>query len=96
MFSKTLSEECGIRSTAPYSGTRYDLAAGKFILITSGVPISKATAGRMVSSSFTKLKFTARRVLEFVNNCQGLPNKDLERFSLELDALIEKYRVDRK
>ena len=34
LFSKTLSEECGIRSAAPYSGTRYDLAAGKFILIT--------------------------------------------------------------
>lgn len=96
LFSKTLSEECGIRSAAPYSGTRYDLAAGKFILITSGIPISKATAGRMVSSSFTKLKFTGRRILDFINGCQGLPNKDLERFSQDLEALIEKYRVDRK
>ena len=50
----------------------------------------------MVSSSFTKLKFTGRRILEFINSCQGLPNKDLERFSQDLDALIEKYRVDRK
>lgn len=96
MFSKTLSEECGLRAAAPYSGTRYDLAAGKFILITSGIPISKATAGRMVSSSFTKLKFTGRRILDFINNCQGLPNKDLERFSQDLEALIEKYRVDQK
>ena len=96
LFSKTLSEECGLRAAAPYSGTRYDLAAGKFILITSGIPISKATAGRMVSSSFTKLKFTGRRILDFINNCQGLPNKDLERFSQDLEALIEKYRVDQK
>ena len=96
LFSKTLSEECGIRSAAPYSGTRYDLAAGKFILITSGIPISKATAGRMVSSSFTKLKFTGRRILDFINGCQWLPNKDLERFSQDLEALIEKYRVDQK
>ena len=96
LFSKTLSEECGLRSAAPYSGTRYDLAAGKFILITSGIPISKATAGRMVSSSFTKLKFTGRRILDFINNCQGLPNKDLERFSQDLEALIEKYRIDQK
>ena len=96
LFSKTLSEECGIRSAAPYSGTRYDLAAGKFILITSGIPISKATAGRMVSSSFTKLKFTGRRILDFINGCQGLPNKDLERFSQDLEALIEKYRIDQK
>ena len=96
LFSKTLSEECGLRSAAPYSGTRYDLAAGKFILITSGIPISKATAGRMVSSSFTKLKFTGRRILDFINGCQGLPNKDLERFSQDLEALIEKYRIDQK
>ena len=48
--------------------------------------------GRTVSTSFTKRKLTVREVLEFVGKCQGLPNKDLERFSAELAALIEKYK----
>ena len=92
LFAQTLTEKCGMRACAPYSGTRFDLASGKFIEITKGIPISKATAGRTVSTSFTKLKLTAREVLEFVGKCQGLPNKDLERFSSELAALIEKYK----
>ena len=92
MFANTLEKECGLRAAAPFSGTRYDLAAGKFIEITKGIPISKATAGRTVSNSFVKLKLTARQVMEFINGCSGLPNKDLERFSNDLAALIEKYK----
>lgn len=91
-FAKTLNEECAVRAYAPFSGTRYDLASGKFIEITKGIPITKVAPGRTVSNSFTKLKLTARKVLEFVNGCSGLPNKDLERFSLELEALCEKYK----
>ena len=92
LFAQTLTEECGMRAAAPYSGTRYDLAAGKFIEVTKGIPISKATDGRAVSTSFTKLKLTARQVVDFVAGCQGLPNKDLEKFSADLAALIEKYK----
>ena len=65
LFAETLSEKCGIRAAAPFSGTRYDLAAGKFIQITEGIPISKATSGRTVSNSFTKLKLTARKIKAF-------------------------------
>ena len=92
LFVQTLTEKCGMRACAPFSGTRFDLASGKFIEVTKGIPISKATAGRTVSTAFTKLKLTAREVLDFVGKCQGLPNKDLERFSAELEALIEKYK----
>ena len=91
-FAKTLNEDCAIRAFAPFSGTRYDLASGKFIEITKGSPITKVAPGRTVSNSFTKLKLTARKVLDFVNGCSGLPNKDLERFSMELEALCEKYK----
>ena len=94
LFSKTLSEECALRAAAPYSGTRYDLAAGKFIEVTKGIPISKATAGRTVTNSFTKLKLTGRRVQEFINACSGLPNKDMERFAADLEALIDKYKIE--
>ena len=46
----------------------------------------------MVSDSFTRLKTAGRRIEDFINTCQGYPNKDLDRFSKELEALIEKYR----
>ena len=93
MFAETLNTECGLRAAAPFSGTRYDLAAGKFIEITQGVPISKATSGRTVSNSYIKLKLTGKRMSEFIGRCQGLPNKDLERFASDLEALLEKYKI---
>lgn len=92
-FADSLTEEYGFKASAPYSGSRYDLAAGKYIEISKGIPISKATAGRMVTNSFTKLKLTGRQVMQFINSCSGLPNKDLERFASDLEALIEKYKV---
>lgn len=92
MFAETLSTECDLRAAAPFSGTRYDLAAGKFIEITQGVPISKATSGRTVSNSYIKLKMTGKRMVEFISQCQGLPNKDLEKFANDLEALFEKYK----
>ncbi len=91
-FVKTLQDDCGLRAEAPYSGTRYDLAAGKFIKVTTGIPIAKSSQGQMVSDSFTRLKTAGRRIEDFINTCQGYPNKDLDRFSKELEALIEKYR----
>ena len=93
MFAKTLVNECDLRAVAPFSGTRYDLAAGKFIVVTEGIPISKATAGRRVSNAFVKLKMTGKQIVEFINNkCSGLPNKDMEKFTKDLELLIEKYK----
>ena len=93
MFAKTLVNECELRAVAPFSGTRYDLAAGKFIVVTEGIPISKATAGRRVSNAFVKLKMTGKQIVEFINNkCSGLPNKDMEKFTKDLELLIEKYK----
>ena len=91
-FAKTLEEECGIRAYAPYSGTRYDLAAGKFITKTQGIPIAKGRKARTVSDSFTRLKLTGNRILSFIDSCEGIPNKDMEKFANDLEALIEKYK----
>jgi metallo-beta-lactamase family protein len=77
---------------APFSGTRYDLATGKFIEITKGVPISKAAKTRVVSDSYTKLKISTKKLQELVEESTGLPNKDLDKFTAELEKLIEKYR----
>lgn len=81
-----------MRAYAPYSGTRYDLAAGKFITKTQGIPIAKGKKARTVSDSFTRLKLTGNRILSFIDSCEGIPNKDMEKFANELEALIEKYK----
>ncbi len=94
-FARCLKEEYGFNAMAPFSGTRYDLSNGKFIEITKGIPIEQeenVSRGRMVSDSYTKLKMSARQIGDFVEKCKGLPNKDMEKFSRDLLALIEKYK----
>ena len=77
---------------APYSGTRFDLATGKFIEVTKGVLLSKGTKARTVSDSYTKLKITTKQLQDLVEASTGLPNKDLDKFTKELEKLMEKYR----
>ena len=77
---------------APFSGTRFDLATGKFIEITRGVLLSKSAKARMVSDSYTKLKLTSKKLQEMIEDSTGLPNKDLEKFTKDLEKIMEKYR----
>lgn len=91
-FAMALGEK-GYSAMAPYSGTRFDLAAGKFIEVARGVPLSKAAKARIVSDSYTKLKLTSKRLQELVEASTGLPNKDLEKFTKDLEKLMEKYSV---
>lgn len=90
-FALLLSEK-GYSAMAPFSGTRFDLANGKFIEVTKGVPLSKAARARIVSDSYTKLKVTSKRLQELIEDSTGLPNKDLDKFAADLEKLIEKYR----
>ena len=75
-FSMLLSDK-GYSAMAPFSGTRFDLATGKFIEITKGILLSKEAKTRTVSDSEAST---------------GLPNKDLEKFTNDLEKLMEKYR----
>ncbi|MDO5476126.1 MAG: MBL fold metallo-hydrolase [Eubacteriales bacterium] len=90
-FAMLLGEK-GYSAMAPYSGTRFDLATGKFIEVTKGVLLSKGTKARTVSDSYTKLKITTKQLQDLVEASTGLPNKDLDKFTKELEKLMEKYR----
>jgi metallo-beta-lactamase family protein len=90
-FAMLLGEK-GYSAMAPYSGTRFDLATGKFIEITKGVLLSKTAKAHVVSDSYTKLKLTSKKLQELIEESTGLPNKDLDKFTNELEKLMEKYR----
>ena len=90
-FAMTLDEK-GYSAMAPYSGTRFDLATGKFIEVTRGVLLSREAKARMVSDSYTRLKLTSKKLQEMVEESTGLPNKDLDKFVKDLEKLMEKYR----
>ena len=91
IFARTL-EEKGYKAMAPFSGTRFDLITGKFTEVTRGIRISREESARKASEAFVRLTDTGREISRFIEACRGLPNKDLEKFSRDLRALMEKYR----
>lgn len=93
-FAEHLDKELDYKAMAPFSGTSYDLIAGEFIRIAKGVRIEKASVERSVSDSYTKLKIALKRLNQVVDAGKGLPNKELEVFTKEINDLCRKYRID--
>ena len=92
VFAKTLEEKLGLKAAAPFSGTRYDLASGKFIEMTKGIPVDKFETERRISEAYGKLKEAGTRLQSMISAAKGFPNKDLERFAADLEKLLEKYK----
>ncbi len=94
VFAKRLEEEFGYATMAPYSGTEYDLAAGVCTLAAKGVPVAKrAAAGKSTkaSSVFARLEAAGRRLLEVIRHNEHGANKDLDKFTKEINNLCEKW-----
>ena len=51
------------------------------------------SAVRTISDSFTKLKIAAKRLDGVISKAQGLPNKELDAFTRELNDLCRKYQI---
>ncbi|MBO5564060.1 MAG: MBL fold metallo-hydrolase [Lachnospiraceae bacterium] len=91
-FTKCLQEEYGFDAFAPYSGSEFDLITGEFTHVAEPVRIEKG-AGKM-SVPFAKLKDAEKQIDKLIDASQGLPNKELEAFAKDLQALYEKYKIE--
>ncbi len=91
-FTRCLSEDMGLNAFAPYSGTEYDLAAGKFITVTDGVPVSKKAAAKARKKTcFDALMAAVQRLMGIAKKSEGRTNKDLGRFTGEINSLCDKW-----
>ena len=88
-----LLQTMGYDAYAPYSGTEFDLIAGRFLREEKGILIRKNTAaGAGVTPSYRRLEAAMQLLSAQVKDSAGLPNKELEAFASELTKLMEKYR----
>ena len=97
IFAKRLNEELGYDTMAPFSGTVYDLAENVCIYEAEGIKIQKASVSPKASRAaraFEKLLSLGYRLLSVIKKNEGIPNKDLERFSRDVQSLCDKW--DRK
>ena len=94
IFAKRLKDDLGYDTMAPFSGTVYDLADNVCIYEAKGVKIQKASVSpktARAARAFEKLLALGYRLLSVIKKNEGTPNKDLERFSREVQSLCDKW-----
>lgn len=92
-FADCLEKEHGLKADAPFSGSSYDLIAGKWIRLAKGIPIGHPDAAHSVSDSYTKLKLAEKRLEGVIEAGSGLPNKELDAFAKAINDLCRQYQI---
>jgi len=92
VFAGRLSREMGLAASAPFSGSVFDLAQGRWLLQAEGVPVAKVTAARKRADSvFARLVAAGERLARVIRHNEGGANKDLARFADQIHALCDKW-----
>jgi metallo-beta-lactamase family protein len=91
-FAEVIRSRLAIPADAPYSGDSYDLVTGQCIAKGRIIRATKLTDGRRrANAAFERLTQAGKRLLSVINASQGLSNKELARFTDQINALCEKY-----
>lgn len=89
-FVRTLTQDLGYHAVAPFSGSIYDLAAGKFEKLTEGIPVirEEGPAGkRPMNPVFEGLLAAAGRLLHAAEHTAGRSNRELTGYSKRIEAI---------
>lgn len=90
-FANTIKEKYNVDAFAPYSGTSYDLIKGEFIDITQGVKIKKPY--KSGDTPYNHLVSAAEKLLAVAKENEGISNRELKKFTTQINNLIEKWKV---
>ena len=94
LFAARLCDEMTYDAYAPFSGTEFDLAEGEFLYEAEGVKIQKPAALQKASKAakvYEKLLALGYRLLSVIRKNEGCANKDLEKFSRDVQSLCDKW-----
>lgn len=94
LFAARLRDEMNYDAYAPFSGTEFDLVEGEFLYEAEGVKIQKPAALQKASKAakvYEKLLALGYRLLSVIRKNEGCANKDLEKFSRDVQSLCDKW-----
>ena len=87
-FAECLMAEYKIPAYAPYSGTVFNLISGK--LEYEAEPIRLKKKEKVLSGVYARFLAAAQRLLHVVQKNDGLANKDMARFTDQINAICDK------
>ncbi len=91
-FAACLHDECGISASAPYSGSIFDLIRGEYTYVADPIRIQKKeSAKRRAMDVFGRLVAAGERLLAVIRKNEGLSNKEVAKFTNQINSLCDKW-----
>ena len=91
-FAAAIREALKVEAVAPYSGDEYDLLTGECTARGRIVKLTRQSDGRRRANAiYDKLLAAGKRLLFIIEQSKGLTNKELARFTDQINALCDKY-----
>ena len=91
-FAAHITQALKTPAVAPFSGDEYDLLTGQCTAKAVVAKVTKVSDGRRRANTiFDKLVVSGKRLLSVIDASRGLSNKELARFTDQINALCDKY-----
>jgi len=93
-FSKELKERYALNAYAPFSGAIFDLTTNQWLAQPAGIPAPDkflTPAGKRANEVFERLVAAGQRLLTVITRNKGGANKDLGRFTDQINNLCDKW-----
>ena len=91
-FASGVEKTLSVPAVAPFSGDEYDLLTAQCTAKGRIVKITKQSDGRRRANTiYEKLLAAGKRLLHIIEQSKGLTNKELAKFTDQINALCDKY-----
>ncbi len=87
-FVECLRAEYGLPAYAPYSGTQFNLLSGK--LEYEAEPMLLKKKAKPASGAYARFLAAGQRLLAIIKRSDGLANKDMAKFTDQINAICDK------
>ena len=91
LFTEYIRDELGYQAAAPFSGTVYDLADNVCVKEGSVISAQHKVEQRKAGAVFERLVLAGRRLAAVIQHNKGGANKDLARFTSQINSLCDKW-----
>ncbi len=91
MFTGYIRDELGHKAYAPYSGTVVDLLKNEIVVEGMRIPAERKEDKGKADSVFERLVNAGKRLLVVIQRNKGGANKDLAKFTSQINSLCDKW-----
>ena len=94
LFASTLRSRLGLDAEAPYSGSVFDIAKGRWEIRAQPHRVEKleSKVSSRANTVFGRLVAAGQRLVAVIKQNEGVANKDLAKFADQINALCDKWQ----